>query len=381
MQTARSTVCRKFIKNTLAKAGVFFKEAWMNDEFYMGLALSEAWKFQILTYPNPAVGCLILDENGQILSCKAHEKAGYLHAEPTAILFALCKKSEEFKDDFIKAYNAKFSSDIKEGKFDLLEPKFSYEFILNNHSNLLKDAKAYVTLEPCSHHGKTPPCANLLKELGFGEVIIGSHDENKIASGGANLLQSAGVKVKFSVLKERCDKLLEPFLAYQNGGFSFLKIALSKNGVASGGIITNELSRTHVHKLRSVIDTLVIGGNTVRTDRPRLDTRLIKNGKNPDVIIYSRDDKFDETLPLFSVPDRKVSIQKELNLKGLCMFEGAGEFLKLAKEGKLANVKWLLIYQSSNFKIGENLSLDLNLKPLFSGNFGDDSYTWYEILD
>jgi len=335
---------------------VFFKEAWMNDEFYMGLALSEAWKFQILTYPNPAVGCLILDENGQILSCKAHEKAGYLHAEPTAILFALCKKSEKFKDDFIKAYNAKFSSNIKEGEFGLLEPKFTYEFILNNHSNLLKNS-------------------------GFSEVIIGSHDENKIASGGGNLLQSAGVNIKFGVLKKRCDKLLEPFLAYQNGGFSFLKIALSKNGVASGGIITNELSRTHVHKLRSVIDTLVIGGNTVRTDLPRLDTRLIKNGKNPDVIIYSRSDKFDETLPLFGVPDRKVSIQKELDLKGLSMFEGAGEFLKLAKEGKLANVKWLLIYQSSNFKNGENLRLDLNLKPLFSGNFGNDSYTWYEILD
>jgi len=302
----------------------------MNDEFYMGLALSEAWKFQILTYPNPAVGCLILDESGQILSCKAHEKAGYLHAEPTAILFALCKKSEKFKNDFIKAYNAKFNSNIKEGEFGLLEPKFSYEFILNNHSNLLKNAKAYVTLEPCSHHGKTPPCANLLKELGFSEVIIGS---------------------------------------------------LSKNGVASGGIITNELSRTHVHKLRSVIDALVIGGNTVRTDRPRLDTRLIKNGKNPDVIIYSRSDKFDETIPLFGVPDRKVSVRKELNLKGLTMFEGAGEFLKLAKYGKLANVKWLLIYQSSNFKNGENLRLDLNLKPLFSGNFGDDSYTWYEILD
>ena len=353
----------------------------MNDEFYMDLALSEAWKFQILTYPNPAVGCLILDENGQILSCKAHEKAGYLHAEPTAIFFALCKKSKKFKDDFIKAYSDKFGSNIKEGEFSLLEPKFTYEFILNNHSNLLKNAKAYVTLEPCSHHGKTPPCANLLKELGFRGVIIGSHDENKVASGGAILLKSAGAKVKFGILKERCDKLLEPFLAYQNGGFSFLKIALSKNGVASGGIITNELSRKHVHKLRSVIDTLVIGGNTVRTDRPKLDSRLVGSGKNPDVIIYSRSDKFDKTIPLFSVPDRKVSIQKELDLKGLCMFEGAGEFLKLVKEGNLANVKWLLIYQSSNFKDGKNLSLDLNLKQLFSGNFGDDSYTWYEILD
>lgn len=150
--------------------------------------------------------------------------------------------------------------------------------------------------------------------------------------------------------------------------------------MASGGIITNELSRTHVHKLRSVIDALVIGGNTVRTDRPKLDSRLV-GSKNPDVIIYSRSDKFDETIPLFSVPYRKVSMQKELNLKGLSMFEGAGEFLRLAKEGKLANVKWLLIYQSPNFKNGENLRLDLNLKPLFSGNFGDDSYTWYEILD
>ena len=353
----------------------------MNDEFYMDLALSEAWKFQILTYPNPAVGCLILDENGQILSCKAHEKAGYLHAEPTTIFFALCKKSKKFKDDFIKAYNAKFSSNIKEDEFGLLEPKFTYEFILKNHSNLLKNAKAYVTLEPCLHHGKTPPCVNLLKELGFRDVIIGSHDENQIASGGGNLLKSAGIKVKFGVLKERCDKLLEPFLAHQNGGFSFLKIALSKNGVASGGIITNELSRTHVHKLRSVIDTLVIGGNTVRVDRPKLDSRLVSGGKNPDVLIYSRSDKFDKTIPLFSVPGRKVSIQKKLSLTGLSMFEGAGEFLKLAKDGKLANVKWLLIYQSSNFKDGKNFSLDLNLKPLFSGKFGDDSYTWYEILD
>ena len=355
----------------------------MNDEFYMGLTLSEAWKFQILTYPNPAVGCLILDENGKILSCKAHEKAGYLHAEPTAILFALCRKSKNFQDKFLKAYNEKFFLNLKPIDLEdqLLEPKFTYEFILKNHSNLLKNAKAYVTLEPCLHHGKTPPCAILLKELGFSEVIIGSHDENQIASGGGNLFKSAGIKVKFGVLKERCDKLLEPFLAYQNSSFSFLKIAISKNGVASGGIITNELSRTHVHKLRSVIDTLIIGGNTVRIDRPKLDSRLVSGGKNPDVIIHSRSDEFDKTIPLFNVPGRKVSIQKELSLKGLSMFEGAGEFLKLAKDGKLANVKWLLIYQSSNFKMGENLSLDLNLKPLFSGNFGEDSYTWYEILD
>ena len=147
----------------------------INDEFYMSLAIKKAWEFQILTYPNPAVGCVVLDASGRLLSVAAHKKAGFLHAEPSAILLALCQKSEAFLRDFLRAYNAafgvKFESAAELENADL-QPNFTYEYILQNHGDLLKGAKAYVTLEPCAHRGKTPPCAELLKRLKFAEVVI-----------------------------------------------------------------------------------------------------------------------------------------------------------------------------------------------------------------
>ncbi|MDU6827028.1 bifunctional diaminohydroxyphosphoribosylaminopyrimidine deaminase/5-amino-6-(5-phosphoribosylamino)uracil reductase RibD [Campylobacter sp.] len=356
----------------------------MNDEFYMQLALNKAWEFQILTYPNPTVGCVITDRNGKILSCEAHKKAGCLHAEPMAVFFALCALSDEFLARFLDAYGAKFSQNfngLDELKSAELEPNFTYEFILAHHANLLKDAKAYVTLEPCSHHGRTPPCAELLKRLNFSEVVIGARDENEIASGGAKILKDSGVCVRFDVLKDKALELIAPFRAWQDGNFSFLKIALSANGVANGGVISGEQSRTHVHRLRSVIDLLVIGGNTVRKDRPRLDTRLINGGKNPDVLIFSRRQKFDESIPLFKVPGREVKISDSLGIDAkLVMYEGAQCFLNMAAKREIPNLKWLLIYQSPNFKDGENLKIGLNLRPIFRGSLGDDIYTWCEIL-
>ncbi|KEA46077.1 riboflavin biosynthesis protein RibD [Campylobacter mucosalis] len=354
----------------------------MNDEFYMSLAISEAWKYQILTYPNPAVGCVVLDKNGKILSVAAHKKAGSLHAEPSAILMALCELSPDFLRNFLNAYNLKFNTDFSDiDCVELLEPNFTYDFILKNHQNLLKDAKAYVTLEPCSHHGKTPPCATLLSALKFKEVVIACSDENKIASGGAQILKNADISVKMGVCKTEANTLLEPFLSWQGGNFSFLKVAMSTNGVATGGLISNELSRAHMHLLRSVCDLLVVGGNTVRIDRPTLDTRLMGNQKSPNVLIYSKSQKFDKTIPLFGVKNRSVKISNELsNLDArLIMFEGAQSFLELAKARKLADVKWLLIYQSSEFKEGKNIELSLKTDPLFSLKFGGNTLWWARI--
>lgn len=331
----------------------------INDEFYMNLALQKAWEFQILTYPNPAVGCVILDKNGALLACEAHERAGEAHAELNAVKSALFKLNPDFK--------------FPNGSNEL------YEFILANHNGILKGSKAYVTLEPCSHHGKTPPCANLLKVLGFSEVIIARRDENKKASGGAEILRGSSIKLKFDVLKDRADELIEPFLSWQSGNFSFFKIALCANGVATGGVISNEQSRTHMHRLRSVSDLLVIGGNTVRTDRPTLDTRLIKNGKNPDILIYSKAQNFDKTIPLFNVSGRIVEISNSLEKAfkvPLVMFEGGESFLNSLDE----RVSWVLIYQSSEFKNLQNLRANLRLKRLFSSNFGSDNYGWYKII-
>ena len=109
-------------------------------------------------------------------------------------------------------------------------------------------------------------------------------DLSKKASGGGEILAQSGVEVEFGVLKDECGALLKPFLQWQNGGnFSFFKLAFSANGVITGEI-SNLKSRTFSHYLRSVCDSLMIGGNTVRTDRPKLDTRLIANGKNPDML-------------------------------------------------------------------------------------------------
>ena len=357
----------------------------INDEFYMSLAIKKAWEFQILTYPNPAVGCAILDTDGRLLSVAAHKKAGFLHAEPSAILLALCQKSEAFLRDFLRAYNAafgvKFESAAELENADL-QPNFTYEYILQNHGDLLKGAKAYVTLEPCAHRGKTPPCAELLKRLKFAEVVIARGDENAVASGGAEILKSSGISVKFDVLRREADNLVEPFLAWQSGNFSFFKLALSANGVAVGTaqskIISNLASRTHSHRLRSVAELLVIGGATVRADRPRLDTRLIERGKNPNVMIYSREREFDASIPLFGVEGRSVRVSSDINeafAPRLTMFEGGENALKALDE----RVKWLLLYRSSEFLDAPAARLNLKLKPLFHGEIEGDVYGWYKF--
>lgn len=119
--------------------------------FYMNLALNEAWKYQFLTYPNPAVGCVILDKNEKILAIKAHEKAGCAHAELNAIAHAFTNLNPEISLP--------------------QEANAMHEFICKNHRGIFKDSIAFVTLEPCSHQGKTPPCAKLFSELGFKKIF------------------------------------------------------------------------------------------------------------------------------------------------------------------------------------------------------------------
>lgn len=340
----------------------------MCDEFYMDLALKEAWKWQILTYPNPAVGCVVLGKHSEILSIKAHQKAGSFHAELNAIFSALNKY-----DKFRLKFETKFG-DIKAQ----ISPNLLYEFILENHGNFLKEATAFVTLEPCSHYGKTPPCANLLKELGFKRVVISVKDNNEIASGGAKILENSGVEVRFGVLESKGLELLEPFLSWQKGNFSFLKLGIGINGILKGGIITNLASRKKVHQIREVLDLLVVGGNTVRIDRPTLDTRL-SNGKNlPDIFIYSNIKEFDKTIPLFNVKNREVIISndiEQITQKPLVMFEGGENMIN-----NLPNfVTHLLIFFSPNLKYEENFKTNLNLKLLNLENLDENFYGWFKI--
>ncbi|NOX16166.1 MAG: riboflavin biosynthesis protein RibD, partial [Epsilonproteobacteria bacterium] len=167
---------------------------------------------------------------------------------------------------------------------------------------------------------------------------------------------------------------LLPFTKWQDKNFVFFKIAMSQNGVISPGIITSENSRKLVHSFRNVCDLLVIGGNTVRIDRPTLDARLC-NAKAPDILIYSKKEKFDKDIPLFKVKNRKVFIANNFdilnNYKNI-MIEGGARMLKATKE--ITNL--YAIFHSSNFKSGEYPDLNLNLELLNLQNIQGDTLGW-----
>ncbi len=328
----------------------------VDDNFYMDLCLKKAWIYQGLTYPNPAVGSLILDKFGKLIAIEAHKQAGSGHAE----LNVISKTFELFGDKII--------STIK-------DTAKKHQYILDNHEGRFKDFTIYVTLEPCNHIGSTPACSMLIKELGFKKIVIGTLDPHQKASGGAKLLEKSGVEVITGVLKDRCEELIEPFKKWQkNRPYLFFKLAISKNGVYTGGTISSLASRTHVHKLRDKIDLLVIGGNTVRVDRPTLDARLI-NGKAPDVLIYSKQNNFDKNIQLFKVKGRNVFIEDNFdrvkNYK-FVMFEG-GEGLFTSS----ANiVDSFLIYQTNFFKHGKSIEVDFKFKTLHTYQIKEDNITW-----
>jgi diaminohydroxyphosphoribosylaminopyrimidine deaminase/5-amino-6-(5-phosphoribosylamino)uracil reductase len=332
----------------------------VSNEDLMQKALEVAWDYQGLTFPNPAVGALVVDAEKNILSQEAHKIAGEAHAEVLAIKQAYIKLTQDTKLQEINS------------------SKQIHEYLYKNHAGIFFDKSIYVTLEPCNHFGKTPPCSSLLSRLGFKNVFIGIKDPNPNASGGYEKLKNDGLHVKLGILEDRCATLLEPFCIWQKKPFVFFKLALSKNFVIKGGIITSEASRRHVHALRDRCDLLVIGGNTVRVDRPTLDARLVQ-GKAPDILIYSRHKDFDTSIPLFHVPNRKVFIED--NLKRIkdyrfVMVEGGEDMLKACQE----EIDWYLFYQSHHIIEGKSIKIDIKLEEVFSKNIAEDRLTWYKKI-
>lgn len=323
----------------------------INDEFYMSLAIAEAWKYQLLTYPNPAVGAIVL-KKGEIVSLEAHKKAGNAHAEVLALKSAYLKKNPTSRLE------------------NITSPFEIHDYLKENHDGFFEDCEIYITLEPCNHTGKTPACSDLLVALKPKRVIISVLDPNKNASGGIEKLKSCGIDVTIDICKKQGEDLLFPFLRYMSGKFLFFKLAARANGSIDGGYITSKESLTYVHKLRSVIDTLVIGGNTVRTDRPTLDCRFIEHGKSPDVLIYSSKKEFDREIPLFKVPNREVIISNTLDVSsGYIMVEGGYTLL----EQLYYQIDMLVLFISPNFKNSNDILLtELKFEILYSMQIGDD---------
>lgn len=288
----------------------------INNDFFMSLAIKEAWKYQGLTYPNPAVGCTIVGANKELLAVEAHKRAGKPHAEVLALQSAYFKLTNDSK--ILELVN---SNDI-------------HNYLLNNHNNCFKNISLYTTLEPCSHIGKTPSCASLICSLGIREVFVGALDANKIASNGNAMMRDSGVDIKYTTLIKKAKDLILPFERFNKENFVFFKWAQRLNGTTDAGVISSQNSREKTHAMRDVCDLLVIGGNTVREDRPTLDARLV-NGKAPDVLILSRSDDFDKSIALFDVPLRDVYIEDSLdrikNYKNI-MIEGSSKMFELTKD-------------------------------------------------
>ncbi len=281
----------------------------------MQLAIDKAWQYQFLTYPNPAVGAVVIKDD-KVLSVKAHQEAGKPHAEVLAL-----------KEAYLTKYPESSLRDMKDSHI-------IHEYLTNNHNNFFKDCEIYVTLEPCNHIGKTPACAMLLEAIGIKKVYIGILDPNHEASGGLQRLQDAGIEVVTGICKEQSDSLLESFIKWQKKNFTFFKLAMREDGSIDGGYITSQDSLNLVHQIRTKLDLLVIGGNTVRTDRPTLDTRFAKEQNAPDVLIYSHQKKFDQDIPLFKVKNREVNISDTFDIedKKFIMVEGGYTLLKHLKD-------------------------------------------------
>jgi len=318
----------------------------INHEFFMSLALKEAWKYQGLTYPNPAVGCTVVGENGEILAVEAHHKAGKAHAEVNALKTAYYKLTN---DSYILALEE--SIDI-------------HTHLQSNHNNIFKNITLYTTLEPCSHFGKTPSCARLISDLGIKEVYVGSNDINPQAKAGSMILNMNDCCVYSELLKSECDDLLEPFNIWQKDKFIFFKWAQRLNATTDDGNISSKESRKSVHAMRDRCDLLVIGGNTVRIDRPTLDARLV-NGKAPDILIISRKGEFDKKIPLFNIEGREVFIASDFSklseYKNI-MIEGSSKMFELTKDF----TNYYLCY----------------LAPTFGGQYGfENTHDKFDILN
>ncbi|OGC93462.1 MAG: riboflavin biosynthesis protein RibD [candidate division Zixibacteria bacterium RBG_16_53_22] len=213
------------------------------------------------TSPNPPVGAILI-KNGEIVGAGYHRKAGLPHAEIEAL-----KKAGE-------------------------------------HA---RGATLVVTLEPCSHFGKTPPCADALIAAGVSKVVSATCDPNPVVSGsGYGKLRDAGIEVVDGVMKNYSREFYRPYFKYITTGLPFvtLKFAQSLDGriaTSSGHSqwISSQESLVFSHRLRAVSDAVLVGSGTLRKDNPKLTTRLVK-GKNPIRIVLSASGRFPRSRDIFT---------------------------------------------------------------------------------
>lgn len=202
----------------------------------MKMALDLAAKGRGFTSPNPMVGAVVV-KDGIVVGLGYHEAVGKAHAEVNALKAA---------------------------------------------GNLAKGATLYVTLEPCNHYGRTPPCTEKIKAAGISRVVVAMKDPNpEVKGGGFDYLKKQGIDISSGLYEDRAKRLNEAFIKYvqTKRPFVILKCAATLDGriatkTGNSKWISGEESRRFVHRLRHAADAIMVGINTVKKDNPRLTTRL-----------------------------------------------------------------------------------------------------------
>lgn len=213
------------------------------DKRYMSMAIQMAKETVGQTSPNPSVAAVVVKDN-QVVGLGVHVKAGEYHAEVHALQMAGAKA---------------------------------------------EDAEIFVTLEPCSHYGSTPPCAKAIIDAGIRRVVIASNDPNpKVSGRGIEMMEQAGIEVRTNVMKEEADDLNRSFFHFiqTKEPYIRLKSAMSLDGKIATSTgesqwITGEEARRDGHCYRHQSDAILVGINTVLVDNPKLTTRIEGRGSHP----------------------------------------------------------------------------------------------------
>ena len=300
------------------------------DEFYMQRCIDLARRGEGSVAPNPMVGAVIVFDN-KIISEGFHQIFGQAHAE-------------------VNAVNAV------------------------HDKALLKKSTIYVSLEPCSHVGKTPPCADLLVKYGFKRVVIGSLDSySEVAGKGISKLKDAGIEVTVGVLEKECRELNKRFFTFheKKRPYIILKWAQTKDGFIDkqrtdtqqlSNWISDSETQTLVHKWRSQEQSILVGRKTVENDNPVLTVRAI-SGNNPIRIVLDSHLR----LPMSSLVFNDES-------KTVC--------INLVKSEKVGNIEWLKV---PNMNVSNILAAlyNSNIQSVFveGGSATHQSFIDYNLWD
>ncbi|WP_126653561.1 bifunctional diaminohydroxyphosphoribosylaminopyrimidine deaminase/5-amino-6-(5-phosphoribosylamino)uracil reductase RibD [Chryseobacterium aureum] len=263
-----------------------------NDELYIKRCIELAQKALGHTYPNPLVGSVIV-HNGEIIGEGYHHKAGENHAEINAI------------------------NSVK-------------------NKELIPESTIYVSLEPCAHYGKTPPCALKIKELGFKKVVIGAMDSHdKVNGKGKKIIQDAGIEAVSGILEKDCVELNKRFFTYheKKRPYIILKWAESGDGFLDRDFkptaISNALANQFVHQLRADEHAILVGTQTALNDNPSLTVRNAE-GVNPVRILIDFDLKVPSNFNIYN-HEAKTLVLNTVK-EGT---EGSIQFIRLNKDNFL----------------------------------------------